>query len=231
MALKDTYADSLRLAANDNHAFTCYRARQRVGQPRAGLVLLQEIFGVNRHIRAAADRYAASGLLVLAPALFERIEPGLELTYQSDDVVRGRACKVQVPYDQASEDIAACVQWLVQQDLKVGVVGFCWGGDLAWLSARLPGVTASVAFYGGGIGTLAPDNPPKVPLQLHFGLEDKGIPESARRAAYQAAPEAEVFEYPADHGFCCDERGSYHAEAAEAAWERARAFFARHLGA
>ncbi len=229
--MQKTLADSLRLAAADNHAFTCYRSRQMVGKPRAGLVLLQEIFGINRHIRAACDRFAESGLLVLAPALFDRIEPGLELTYQPDGVERGRALKAQVPYDQATEDLAACVRWLEGQNLKVGVVGFCWGGDLAFLSARLPGVAASVAFYGGGIGRLATDNPPRSPLQMHFGLEDAAIPESAREAAYAAAPDAEVFEYPAGHGFCCDERGSYHAEAAEASWERARAFFARHLGA
>ncbi|GAB5469413.1 MAG: dienelactone hydrolase family protein [Rhodospirillales bacterium] len=229
--MPDTLADSLRLAANDNHAFTCYRSRQAVGEPRAGLVLLQEIFGVNRHIRASVDRFAASGLLVLAPALFDRVEPGVELTYQPDDVARGRDLKSKVPYDQASEDVAACVQWLNQQGLKVGVIGFCWGGDLAWLSARLPGVSASAAYYGGGIGHLAADNRPKTPLQLHFGLEDAAIPESARQAAYDNAPDAEVFEYPAGHGFCCEERASYHAEATAAAWERSRAFFARHLGA
>jgi len=229
--MQKTLADSLRLASADNHAFTCYRSRQSVGEPRAGLIVVQEIFGVNRHIRATADRYAESGLLVLAPALFDRIEPGIELTYQPDDIARGRECKAKVPYDQATEDLAACVEWLRGRNLKVGVVGFCWGGDLAFLSARLPGVSASVAFYGGGIGNLAADNPPRGPLQYHFGLEDQAIPESARQSAYAAAPKAEVFEYPAGHGFCCDERGSYHAEAAAAGWERARAFFARHLGA
>ncbi len=229
--MQKTLADSLRLASADNHAFSCYRSRQSVGEPRAGLVLLQEIFGVNRHIRAAADRYAESGLLVLAPALFDRVEPAVELTYQPEDVTRGRALKIQVPYDQATEDLAACVQWLKGQNLKVGVVGFCWGGDLAFLSARLPDVSASVAFYGGGIGGLGADNPPRGPLQMHFGLEDAAIPETMRAKAYAAAPNAEVFEYPAGHGFCCEERGSFHAEAAAAGWERARAFFARHLGA
>ncbi len=229
--MQKSLADSLRLAAADNHAFTCYRSRQSVGEPRAGLILIQEIFGINRHIRAAADRYAESGLLVLAPALFDRVEPGLELTYQPDDVTRGRALKAKVPYDEATEDLAACVRWLQHQGLKVGVVGFCWGGDLAFLSARLPGVSASVAFYGGGIGGLAADNPPRGPLQMHFGLEDAGIPEASRQAAHAASPKAEVFEYPAGHGFCCDERASFHAEACAAGWERARAFFARHLGA
>ncbi len=229
--MQKTLADTLRLASADNHAFTSYRSRQGVGEPRAGLVVMQEIFGVNRHIRATADRFAESGLLVLAPAAFDRIEPGIELTYQEDGIARGRELKAKVPYDQATEDVAACVDWLKRQGLKVGVIGFCWGGDLAFLSARLPGVSASVAFYGGGIGNLAADNPPRAPLQMHFGLEDAAIPESARQKAYAAAPEAEVFEYPAGHGFCCDERGSYHAEAAAASWERARAFFARHLGA
>ncbi|MBC6405587.1 MAG: dienelactone hydrolase family protein [Rhodospirillales bacterium] len=226
-----TLADSLRLAANDNHAFASYRSRQAVGEPRAGLVLLQEIFGVNRHIRAAADRFAESGLLVLAPALFDRIEPGMELTYESESVARGRILKAKVPYDRATEDLAACVQWLQGQNLKVGVIGFCWGGDLAFLAARLPGVAASVAFYGGSIGSLAGDNPPKAPLQMHFGLEDQAIPQAVREQAYAGAPDAEVFEYPAGHGFCCDERPGYRQDAAEAGWERARAFFARHLGA
>jgi len=226
-----TLADTLRLAADDNHAFTCYRSRQAVGEPRAGLVLVQEIFGVNRHIRRTADRYAESGLMVLAPALFDRVHPGIELTYEPDGISRGRELKATVAYDEATEDVAACVRWLTGQGLKVGVIGFCWGGDIAWLAARLPGVTATAPFYGGGIGNLAPDNHPRVPVQLHFGLEDQAIPESARQAAYDAAPQAEIFEYPAGHGFCCDERGSYAEEAAEAAWERARAFMARHLGA
>lgn len=226
-----TLADSLRLAADDNHAFTCYRSRPKDSPPRAGLIVAQEIFGVNRHIRRTCDRYAESGLLVLAPALFDRVQPGIELTYQPDDIARGRELKAAVAYDQATEDMAACVRWLLQQQLKIGVVGFCWGGDIAWLSARLPGVAASAPFYGGGIGKLAADNPPKAAVQLHFGLEDQAIPESARQAAYAAAPKAEVFEYPAGHGFCCEERGSYQAEAAEAAWERSRAFLARHLGA
>jgi len=226
-----TLADTIRLCAADDHVFTAYRSRPVAAEPRAGLVLIQEIFGVNRHIRGLADRFAESGLLVLAPALFDRLNPGIELTYQPDGVSQGRENKGKVAYDEASEDVLACVQWLQRQGLPAGTMGFCWGGDIAWLSARLPGVKAAVACYGGTIGKLAPDNPPKAPLQLHFGLEDEAIPESARQAAYDAAPEAEVFEYPAPHGFCCNERTHYRPEAAEAALQRARAFMAKHLGA
>lgn len=223
-----TTADSLTLKAKDGHVFSAYRARP-AGEPLAGLVVVQEIFGVNRHIRRVADRWAEAGYLTLAPALFDRIERGLELTYDAAGVERGRAVRGGVSNDQALADIGAAIDWLAAQKLKVFVIGFCWGGTLAWLSAaRLP-ISGVSSFYGGGIGDLAAKEKPKTPIQLHFGEKDSYIPETHRAAARAGAPGADCFVYPADHGFCCDERSSYDAPSAALSFARSQIFFQSYL--
>lgn len=225
-----TVADSLRLAAEDGHRFFAYRSQPKEGKPRGGLVVIQEIFGVNRHIRQLADSYAAAGYLTLAPALFDRIEPGLEYGYDSKGIATGRSGKEKVGNEKALADIGAAVNWLAGEGLPVAAVGFCWGGLLAWLAAaRLP-LAGAAAFYGGGIEKVAAANPPKAPIQLHYGLKDGYIDEAARAAARAAAPAAEYFEYPADHGFCCDERGSHHAESAALGRVRVLDFLHRVVG-
>lgn len=221
-------ADSLTLKAKDGHVFAAYRARP-AGEPLAGLVVVQEIFGVNRHIRSVADSWAKAGYLTLAPALFDRVERGLELTYDGAGVERGRAVRGGVSYDQALADIGAAVEWLAAQKLKVFVIGFCWGGTLAWLSAaRLP-IAGASSFYGGGIGDLAATEKPKAPIQTHFGEKDAYIPEAHRAAARAAAPGADCFVYPADHGFCCDERDSYDGPSTALSTARSQLFFQSHL--
>ncbi len=230
-AIKDlTAADSLRLAAADGHRFATYRSRPKEGALKGGLVVIQEIFGTNRHIRSVADSYAAEGYLCLAPGLFDRIEPGLEYGYDAKGIETGRACRGKISNEQALADIAAAVGWLKGEGLPVAVMGFCWGGLLAWLSsAELP-IAGAVSFYGGGIEGQAAKHPPKTPIQLHYGLQDGYIGPDARAAARAAAPKAEYFEYPADHGFCCDERGSYHAESAATARGHVQDFLHRVLG-
>lgn len=225
-----TAADSLRLAAADGHRFAAYRSRPRAGTPKGGLVVIQEIFGTNRHIRNVADSWAAQGYLCLAPGLFDRIEPGLEYGYDPKGIETGRAARGKVANEQALADIGAAVSWLKGEGLPVAVMGFCWGGLLSWLSAATLPIAGAVSFYGGGIEGQADAFKPKTPIQLHYGLQDGYIGPEARAKARAAAPKAEYFEYPADHGFCCDERGSYHADSAAVSRGHAQDFLHRVLG-
>lgn len=230
-AAKDlTNADSLRLAAADGHRFAAYRSRPKEGKPKGGLVVIQEIFGANRHIRGVADAYAAEGYLCLAPSLFDRIEPGLEYGYDPKGIETGRACRQKISNEQALADIGAAVSWLKGEGLPVAVVGFCWGGLLAWLAAAELPIAGAASFYGGGIENHAAKHRPKSPLQLHYGLKDGYIDSAARTTARTNAPQAEYFEYEADHGFCCDERGSWHAESAATARGHVLDFLHRVLG-
>ena len=220
--------ETIRLRAADGFELSAYRAAPS-GTPRGGLVVIQEIFGVNGHIRRVADSYAADGYLAIAPALFDRIEPGIEIGYGPADIERGRELKGRSQTDAALRDIAAARDAVAAAG-KVGVVGYCWGGYLAWLSAtRLDGFAAAVSYYGGGIGSVAGETP-RCPVLLHFGEKDHAIPLSEVEAVRKAHPELDIHVYPAGHGFNCDERGSYDAESARIARERSLAFLRQHLG-
>src|SRR5919206_606364 len=162
--------ETIRLRAADGFELSAYRAAPS-GTPRGGLVVIQEIFGVNGHIRRVADGYAADGYLAIAPALFDRIEPGIEIGYGPDDIERGRELKGRSRTDAALRDISAARDAAAAAG-KVGVVGYCWGGYLSWLSAtRVDGFAAAVSYYGGGIGTGATETPPR-PLVLPFRGKD-----------------------------------------------------------
>lgn len=216
----------VKLTASDGHNLSAYTA----GDGAMGLVVVQEIFGVNGHIRNTVDRFAAQGFTAIAPALFDRVGPGLELGYEADDVSRGRDLRAQVPGDGALADVAASVAWLAGKGLPVGVVGYCWGGSLAWSAATgLDGVAAAVGYYGGEVAKTATAIP-RCPVILHFGETDHAIPMSDVEAVKAAQPDVPVYVYPAGHGFSCDERGSYHAESHEQALERTLAFLKQHLG-
>ena len=220
--------ETIRLRAADGFELSAYRAAPS-GTPRGGLVVIQEIFGVNGHIRRVADGYAAEGFVAIAPALFDRIEPGLELGYGQDDIERGRELKGRSQTEAALRDIAAARDAAAAAG-NVGVVGYCWGGYLAWLSAtRLDGFSAAVSYYGGGIGSVAGESP-RCPVLLHFGEKDHAIPLSEVETVRKAHPELEIHLYPAGHGFNCDERGSYDPESARLARERSLAFLRQHLG-
>jgi carboxymethylenebutenolidase len=220
--------ETIRLRAADGFELSAYRAAPS-GTPRGGLVVIQEIFGVNGHIRRVADGYAADGYLAVAPALFDRIEPGIEIGYGPPDIERGRELKGRSQTEAALRDIAAARDAVAAAG-KVGVVGYCWGGYLAWLSAtRLDGFAAAVSYYGGGIGSVAGETP-RCPVLLHFGEKDHAIPLSEVETVRKAHPELEIHLYPAGHGFNCDERGSYDPESARLARERSLAFLRRHLG-
>ena len=210
------------LQAADGHRLAAYRAVP-AGKPRGALVVVQEIFGVNSHIRAVADGYAADGWLAIAPAMFDRVERGIELGYTPADIERGRELKGGCSNDHALLDIAAAVD-SVRAAGKVAVIGYCWGGTLAWLAAcRQPGLSAAVSYYGGGIGELI-DLTPRCPVLAHFGERDASIPLTVPEALRKAHPEVEIHIYPAGHGFNCDQRGSFDAPSAKLARERSLAF-------
>ncbi len=205
-----------------------YRA-DPVGKPRGGLVVVQEIFGVNSHIRAVCDGYAADGYLTVAPALFDRIESGIELGYTASDIAKARGLRGRSDVDAALADLAAARDVAAEAG-KVGIVGYCWGGYLAWLAAaRLPGLACAIAYYGGGMHEAGAETP-KVPVLGHFGRKDAMIPVTGIEALAKAHPALAVHFYDADHGFNCDQRASYHAASATLARERTLAFLHAHVG-
>lgn len=218
----------IRLTAQDGHTFDVYQAKP-AGAPRGALLVIQEIFGVNSHMRSVADGYADDGYFVLAPALFDRAEKNFQVGYAPDDIQKGRDVRAKVAWDAAVMDMAATVAALGGHG-KVGAVGYCWGGSLAWLAAtRLNGVAASVGYYGGQIAAFK-DETPKCPVMLHFGETDKSIPMADVEAVREAHPEVVVHVYAAGHGFNCDQRADYSPENAKVARARTLEFFRRHVG-
>ena len=219
-------AEHVQLTAADGHGFSAYRD----GTDGPGLVVVQEIFGVNSHIRSVVERFAAQGFAAVAPALFDRLGPGIEIGYTAEDVETGRGYKARVSDDEALADVAAAIALLAGEGRKVGVVGYCWGGALTWGAAtRLDGVSAAVGYYGGGIVNTA-DAVPRCPVMLHFGEQDHGIPMTDVETIIAAQPDVPVHTYPAGHGFSCDARASFHAEAHELALSRTLEFLRLHLG-
>jgi carboxymethylenebutenolidase len=222
-------AQTITLTAKDGHTLAAHRA-DPASKPKGALVVLQEIFGVNSHIRRITDGFAAEGYVALAPALFDRAERGVELGYDLASIAIGRKIRVQVPLEGTLADLQAAIDQ-VKPFGKVGVVGYCWGGSLAFLAAtRLQGVAAAVGYYGGMIAAHAEERP-KVPVLLHFGETDQSIPMSDVEKVQKARPDVPIHVYKAGHGFNCDERGSYDAASAKLALARTLAFFAETLAA
>lgn len=221
------------LTAADGFSFPAYVA-QPDGPARGGLVLLQEIFGVNAHIRAVADAYAADGYRVVAPSTFHRVRAGVELAYTPPDITAGMELKAAVealPAPGVQHDIQAAVRDAAQAG-RVAVMGYCWGGLLSWRAASLlDGLSAAVCYYGGGMTTPAEiARQPRVPVLAHFAETDRWIPLDGVQALRQAHPELAVHLYPAHHGFNCDHREAWNADAARLARERTLAFLAQQLG-
>ena len=219
---------TVELTAADGHAFNAYVAEPS-GTARGVIVVVQEIFGVNSHIRQVADGYAAQGYLAIAPALFDRASRGYESGYSGDEVNAGVAFMKKVDWDMALNDVGAAVAYGAGKG-KVGIVGYCWGGAVAWVSAaRLPGLSAAVCYYGGAIPSLL-DETLKCPVMLHFGENDTSIPLEKAQEIARRFPQAEAHFYPAGHGFNCDQRGSYDETSAALALTRTLAFFKTHVG-
>lgn len=216
------------LMARDGHEFDAYLARPE-GRARGAIVVVQEIFGVNPYIRSVADRFAAEGWLAIAPALFDRVARRLEFGYAPAELQTARGTMMQVDTAKALLDIAAATA-VVRHAGKVGVVGFCWGGRLAWLAGCGQPIAAAVAYYGTRIGQHLPGQVPRCPTQLHFGERDEHVPAAEIGQIRAACPQAEVHLYPAGHGFACDARASFDAPSAALAWQRTQDFLGRHLG-
>lgn len=218
----------LKLTSSDGHEFEIYEAMPEA-EARASIVVIQEIFGVNGHIREVADGYAAAGYRALAPALFDRVEQRIELGYAGADMMQGvEIARGKLNPQETLMDIQATVIEAAKSG-PVGVVGYCFGGLMSFLSAcHLDGIACAVSYYGGGVsGQL--DASPKVPIQFHFAELDAHIPMSDVEKVRAAFPDSALFTYNADHGFNCDHRASYDQAAADEARGRALEFFAEHL--
>jgi carboxymethylenebutenolidase len=222
--------EMVQLRAKDGHVLDAYVVQPGV-PAKGGLVIVQEIYGVNAHIRAVADRYAdEDGFVVVAPALFDRIERGVDLRYEGEDTQRAANLLKSFDIETGVDDVAAAVQCerCFRNVKKIGVVGYCLGGTLAWLSAaRLP-IHAAVCYYGGKIAQYIHERP-KVPVMLHFGELDQHIPAEEIDSIAQAHPTVPIHRYHAGHGFNCDMRGSYDASSARRARERTLDFLHKHL--
>jgi carboxymethylenebutenolidase len=213
----------VKLRADDGQELAAWVA-QPAGEPIAGLVVVQEIFGVNAHIRSVADGYARDGFLAVAPALFDRIEPGVELAYDGADAQRARSFIPKLDIEKSVLDTKAAMEYAANvTGKKVAVIGYCYGGTIAWLAATRLGAAAAVGYYGGRIANYANENP-ACPVMLHFGRQDAHIPAEEVEKVQSAHPEVEVYWYDAGHGFNCEARSSYNPAAASAARERSLAF-------
>lgn len=219
---------TLTLTAADGHNLGAYRA-DPAGKAKGGVVVIQEIFGVNHHIRSVCDRLAGEGYAALAPALFDRITRDFECGYTPDEVANARKFVANPDWDAMLRDTEAAIKELKAAG-PLAIMGFCMGGTVSFLAGtRLSGLSAAVCYYGGAIAKFA-DEKPKCPTQMHFGRKDAHIPMDAVDDIKKKRPDCEIHVYDeGDHGFHCDERGSYHAESAKLAWGRSMAFLQKNM--
>lgn len=221
--------EQVKLKSEDGHELNAYVATP-ASDPIAALVVVQEIFGVNAHIRSVADEYARDGFLTVAPALFDRAERGVELGYDGEDIQKAMALRKKLNLDDMLKDTSAAIEYARRRvGKKTGVIGYCLGGSIAWLAACKLNVDAAVGYYGGLIPQYAGEQP-RCPVMLHFGRKDQHIPEEAVAKIKESHPEVPVFLYDAGHGFNCDARASYDAASARQARERSINFLKENLG-
>jgi carboxymethylenebutenolidase len=218
------------LTAADGHKLDAYVSRPE-SKPKAGLVVVQEIFGVNAHIRSVADGFANDGFLVVAPALFDRIQPGIELGYESADVQKAMSLVPKIDINKSLLDVGAAMGYAAESSgKKAGVVGYCFGGTLAWLAATRLRPAAAIGYYGGRIGNYVSESP-AAPIMLHFGRDDAHIPGPEIEKTHAAHPEIQIFVYEnAGHAFNREASPGYNASAAREARRRTIDFLNKHLG-
>ena len=221
--------NTIELNANDGHRFAAYVVRP-TGAPRGGLVIIQEFFGVNGHIRRVCDQYANDGYLVISPAIFDRVERNVELSYDEVGMSKGRELRAKLNLDNCMKDIQAAIE-AAGAGGKVATLGYCWGGSLAYLSAaRLNGIACAVGYYGAQIAGHSHETP-QVPMLLHYAEVDEYIPQSDIEKTRQNQPALTIFQYPGtEHGFNCDDRKFWEPKAAALARERTLAFIEKHVG-
>lgn len=215
---------TISLTAADGHRLSAYVA-DPAGEPGGSIVVIQEVFGVTRHIRAVADQYAAEGYLAVAPALFDRQQRDVDVPYS--DIQRGLEYKNRADEESVMRDIEAAVRYASSAG-KVATVGFCWGGLQSYLAAGRLAIDAAVAYYGGGIDRHLAERP-KVPVLFHFGEKDAHISPAAVQAIKDAYPQGTYYIYPAEHGFNCTDRASYEPGSAKLAFARTIEFLRRHI--
>jgi carboxymethylenebutenolidase len=217
----------LQLRAADGNELSAYLAKPE-GEPRGAVVVVQEIFGVNSHIRRVAEQYAAEGYLAIAPALFDRQVKGVEMGYDPASVQQGIAYMVKADTDGVIADVNAAID-AVRHAGRIGMVGYCWGGRVTYLAACRTDIAAGVAYYGGGLPQLLGETP-RSPMMFHFGERDSHIPLTDVDAVRQAYPQGTYHLYPAGHGFNCTERADFDAASAHLAFSRTVEFFRKHIG-
>jgi len=220
-------AGNMQLTASDNHTLDAYRATAD-GMRKGGVVIIQEIFGVNGHIRDVCDGYAKAGYDAVAPALFDRIRPDVELGYTPEGVAEGRELAAAIGWDDPVLDIEAAARAL-EPSGRVGVIGYCWGASWTWVAAARLNLGCAVSYYGRHIVELL-DEKPRCPVMMHFGADDASIPLENVEKVRAAFPDFPIHVYEgAGHGFNCDRRGDYHSEHAGTALERTLAFLEANL--
>lgn len=220
--------ERIELQTADGHELGAYVARP-AGDPIAGLVVIQEIFGVNAHIRSVADGFARDSFLAVAPAIFDRVEKNVELAYDGPDMQKALSFIPRLDIGKAVFDIGAALDYAKKATgKKAGVIGYCFGGTLAWLAATRLHPDAAVGYYGGRIGNYAGENP-SGPVMLHFGRKDTHIPAEEVEKVHAAHPEVEIYWYDAGHAFNCEPRPNYNPDAARLARERSLAFLKKFL--
>ena len=223
--------ETIRLSASDGHEFAAYRADPQVA-PKGALVVIQEIFGVNAHIRSVCDGFAAEGYAAIAPALFDRVERGVELGYDEPDRERGRGIRGRLDWDDVLQDVEAAADAVrpAGKTGVVGVVGYCYGGSVAWLAATRLNFDAAVSYYGGNVADFAAETP-NCPVIMHIGDQDASIPAEKIDVIRNAQPDIPVYIYEgASHGFNCDHRDSFNEAAATIARRRTLTFLAEQIG-
>jgi carboxymethylenebutenolidase len=213
------------IMARDGHEFQAYLSPPP-GKPQGAVVVLQEIFGVNTHIRAVTDGFAKEGYTAIAPAMFDRIRRSIELGYSPQDIELGRGYMQQLKLENTLKDLSAAVA-VVKHSGRTGVVGYCWGGAMSYVAAAELPIACAVVYYGRAANFL--DRKPRCPVMYHFGTEDPSIPMSDVEKIKAADPNGTFYEYAAGHGFSCDERASFNPEAAALARQRTLEFFGRRL--
>jgi carboxymethylenebutenolidase len=219
----------VKLKSKDGFELGAYRA-DPAGKPKGGVVIIQEIFGVNKHIKEVCDGYAKDGYIAIAPALFDRVERDLELGYTPEDQEKGKGTRGQLDWDNSLNDAQAAAEAIRGDAGKVGIIGYCFGGSVAWIAATRGNFDASVSYYGGNAADFA-NEAPKCPIICHIGKEDKGIGPEKVEKIKAGQPQVPVYLYDgAGHGFNCDHRGSFNEAAAKTARERTLAFLAENIG-
>jgi len=220
---------TIKITAKDGHEFSAYCAKPS-GTPRGGLIVIQEFFGVNGHIRRVADQYAADGYLVFSPAIFDRVERDVELGYDEAGMNKGRELRAKLDLDKCIVDIQATIDAATEAG-KVAALGYCWGGSLAYIAAaRLDGLACAIGYYGAQIAAHANETP-RVPVLLHYAEKDEYIPQPDIEKLAAAQPAVTIYQYPGtEHGFNCDDRRFYEPKSAAVARERTLAFIGQYVG-